>query len=204
VGLECPPAFWIGPLTERLNEIRQSIQRSQRILALREELARQAQSWEPHKSRGVPWGATIQEAQTILKAAGDECSDRYAMPGSCSVYRAKIGPVPGVSIFFHFGKTNTFERAILFFPAAQYVVLRGIFVDRYGPPTATKEETLQNRLGATFTNEILQWSGERVWIRLQHYGSKVDTGHAVIALRTVIDREGEEADKARKKGKDDL
>jgi hypothetical protein len=174
-------------------------------LALVAILAVPAFAWEePDKFRGVPWGATMQEAQTILKAAGDECSDRYAPPRSCSVYRAKVGPVLGVNIVFQFGKANAFERAILFFPASQYVVLRGIFVDRYGPPTATKEETLQNRLGGTFTNEILEWSGERVSIMVRHYGSKVDTGHALIALKTVVDRESEEAEKARKRGKDDL
>jgi hypothetical protein len=105
---------------------------------------------------------------------------------------------------FEFGEANVFELALVSFPAAEYTVMRDIFIDRYGPPTVTKRETLQNRMGATFTNEILEWVGARVVIDLRRYGSTLDDGQAVVGLKSVVDREREKAEKARKKGKDDV
>ncbi len=173
-------------------------------LALVAALACPAFGWEePDKFRGVPWGATLEEARALLKAAGDECSD-LSPKGRCYVHRAKIGPVSPVSILFTFGKSNAFEHATLSFPASQYAAVRAILVDRYGTATRTKEETLQNRFGTKFTNEIVEWSGERVYIRLRRNGSELDKGSAIIGLKAALQREGEDREKALKKGKDDL
>ena len=177
---------------------------SQVALALVAVLACPVFGWEePDKFRGVPWGATLEEARALLKAAGDECSD-LSPKGRCYVHRAKIGPVSPVSILFTFGKSNAFERAMLSFPVSQYAAVRAIFMDRYGTPTSTKEETLQNRFGAKFTNEIVEWSGERVYIGLRRYGSELDKGGGIIGLKAALEHESEDRQKALKRGKDDL
>jgi hypothetical protein len=157
---------------------------------------------EPEKFRGVPWGATKQEALTILQAAGAEKCSQVSSPGTCMV-NAHIGPVAAY-ISFHFGKSDAFEQAMLFFSPDSYGELRGIFIDRYGPPTATNETTIQNRFGATYTNEIVEWSGERVHIMLRRYFTTLDQGLGIIQLKTVYDRSREADEKARKKGKEDL
>jgi hypothetical protein len=92
----------------------------------------------------------------------------------------------------------------LHFKPAQYDVLRVIFADRYGQPSAIRNEELKTRIGAAYTNQVATWTGDRVVIELRRYGSKVDEGRAVISLKEVFDKGREETERAIKKGKDDL
>lgn len=59
-------------------------------------------------------------------------------------------------------------------------------------------------MGATFTNEILQWDGAKTSIVLQKYGDTLTRGIATVTLNSERDRRASEIDKAIKKGKDDL
>jgi hypothetical protein len=58
----------------------------------------------------------------------------------------EIGPTrPRVSIWFREGGM---DAVYLLFPTDDFDALRPIFVERYGKPTATRTEMVQNRMGA--------------------------------------------------------
>jgi hypothetical protein len=99
---------------------------------------------------------------------------------------------------------DKFTSAMLTFTPAQYEALRTIFSDRYGSPTSIRDEEVKTSMGVGYINQIATWVGERVVIRLRRYGSKVDEGSALIALKEAVDKRRDETEKAIKKGKDDL
>lgn len=170
-------------------------------------LATPALAWdEPDSFRGVPWGASLLELQTVLQRAGEDVDcKRYVPPfgGFCMGFGVKIGPAV-VNNMYLFSKDGKFESVRMSFQVVHYPSLRAIFEERYGPPTTTRQEEIQNRMGAKFTNEISTWTGERVVISLRRYGSKVTEGRAQISLKSALERDREESEKAIKKGKEDL
>ena len=167
-------------------------------------LSGNAAAWnEPDTVRGVPWGASISETTEILSRSDvpGEKPDCWGKQGPCFV-RTRIGPAP---VSFQFGFHNDrFVYAFISFKPTDFAALRVAFVERYGAPTSRDERQLQNRMGATFTNEILTWNGEKVRIRLNRYGSKLDSGNATITTVEEDRRQNEEATKELKKGQKDL
>ena len=158
-----------------------------------------AVGWDqPDRFRGVPWGASLQEARTLLKSKGEEPDcwiDRCHAPAS-------IGPTrPFIEYFF---RDNKFTLAILTFLPSEYEALRTIFSDRYGPPTSIEDEEVKTGLGLAYTNQVATWAGARVVIELERYGSTVKYGRGMISLKEFLDKEREETERAINKGKDDL
>lgn len=167
-------------------------------------LSAPAFAWnEPDSFRGVPWGASSEQAKEILSKAAEgkpwqapECLYNF-----CTV-KAPIGPV-GVELTFWF-REDRFVWAYITFTPSQYAALRAIFIDRYGPPTSREEETLQNRMGTKFTNEILKWIGPNVEIRLSTYANRFDKGSASLTTKEERERRNADMEKMLKKGKEDL
>jgi hypothetical protein len=165
-------------------------------------LAAPGSAWnEPDSFRGVPWGVSQADALALLQKAGEKVS--CYLPSLCNTTQVMIGPVP-TQIGYGFGKENKFEMAMLSFIPGHYENMKAIFVERYGAPSSTMQQPVKNRMGATFTNEIAIWAGERVVISLSRFGSKLDESRAVISLKSAVDSGAEEKKKAITKGKDDL
>ena len=118
--------------------------------------------------------------------------------------RPTIGPVNVLAIYRFTPGADKLEQVLLSFDPTHYETLLTIFKERYGAPSSVQERTVQNRMGAKFTNESAIWNGERVTITLSRYGSKLDKGLAGISLKAAHERQREESEKALKKGKDDL
>ena len=55
-----------------------------------------------------------------------------------------------------------------------YRDVKAVLIERYGRPTSTKKETLQNGYGAKFSSEVLHWQGRRVSLTLHERTSTVD------------------------------
>jgi hypothetical protein len=153
---------------------------------------------EPDDFRGVPWGASLQEARTLLESKGEEpdCRiDRCNVPGSIGPTRLLIE-----YIFIE----NKFTLAMLTFLPSQYEMLHTIFSDRYGPPTWIEDEEVRTGMGVAYTNQVATWAGDRVVIELERYGSTINYGRAMISLKEFLDKEREETESAIKQGKADL
>jgi hypothetical protein len=165
---------------------------------------RAAAAWdEPSGFRGIPWGASMEVVQE--KSPGLYCIDsarrNRSDAGTCAGQLA-IGPTtPKVVVRF---RSGGMDAVFLSFPTRDFATLRPIFVERYGEPTSTRTEELQNRMGAKFENEILEWSGEKVYILLQRYGSEITDGLATIRTRAGFDEEVSQRMKKLKEGKKDL
>jgi hypothetical protein len=64
---------------------------------------------------------------------------------------------------------------------SDYGLMRGMLVEKYGPPTVRSVETLQNRMGATFSSELLQWLGRSVTITLKERSIQLDESAAFFS-----------------------
>ena len=70
-------------------------------------------------------------------------------------------------------ETDGMDTVMLGFASEKYDEMKNTFLERYGPPTQTETQPVQNRMGASFLNESLTWTGNVVKIRLEKYGSKI-------------------------------
>jgi hypothetical protein len=164
-----------------------------------------APAWnEPDGFRGVPWGASREELRVHLQEAGVDVTCGGKVPDGCASQHLIIGPVHTGAYYAFAPDADKFEQVTLIFDPIKYEALRAIFEERYGKPSEVREERVQNRMSAKFTNETTFWRGKSVTIALGRYGTRVDTGYALFAVKAVHDRENEESQKAFKKGKDDL
>jgi hypothetical protein len=72
--------------------------------------------------------------------------------------------------------------SILFgFDADKFDTVSRAFTDKYGPATKSATQTLQNRIGATFTDTKLTWEVEGGTIVLRRYSGSFDRSMLVIS-----------------------
>jgi hypothetical protein len=155
-------------------------------------LASPALAWnEPENFRGIPWGATMDQAQeTLLKTwpAGVTPPDCSRETGVCG-HPGKLGPID-VTFIYSF-KEDRFAFAQVRFKTIDYDTVRRVFEERYGTPTLRQSDQIW-------------WKGENASVLLRRVGSRAMEGSALIALKSAVDKNTAERDKAIKKGKDDL
>ena len=160
-------------------------------LALLLTFATPALAWnEPDSIGGVQWGATQEDLRVQLQRAGQTV--RCDSPEACVSLRTSFGSVP-VDIMYVFPKDGKLEMAIVTFRPAEYGKLRAVFVERYGAPMLARKEKSGVGCGET-TNDIAEWSGERVVIDLRRLSSK-NEGRATIMLKALRDRGTVDADR---------
>ena len=112
----------------------------------------------------------------------------------CVSLRTSFGSVP-VNITYFFPKDGKLEMAIVTFKPVDYRWLHAVFVERYGAPMLARKETSGLRCGE-ITNDIAEWSGERVVIDLRRFGSK-DEGRATIMLKALRDHNTVDTDRGK-------
>ena len=155
-------------------------------------LASPALAWnEPENFRGIPWGATMPQAQgTLLKTwpAGVTPPDCSRETGVCS-HPGQLGPVE-VTYLYSF-KEDRFSFAEVRFQTIDYETVRRIFEERYGAPTLRH-------------GDLNSWKGESVSVLLQRIGSRPMEGLGLITVKSAVSKETAEREKAIRKGKDDL
>lgn len=168
-------------------------------------LAGPAEAWtkEPDAYRGVQWGATVAEAEPILSERGKhtvvctcqaEQGRSRQRSGSCSAKpESDASKVPITRTCLTLGPTNIaqlpvkelwsfaddkFGRVIWAFDSHGYELLRGVMLDKYGPPTSSAVEAFDTAGGASFENERLTWSGPTMTIEIARFGQKASEGVA--------------------------
>lgn len=140
-----------------------------------------AESWqEPEDFRGLKWGASIPEMQQLYpKAMKLQRTFEGERIEGFSVFNQEIGSVK-TSFVLGF-LDNRFAFAEIAFKSPDFMTLREAFVTRYGPAHSTREEKLQSRMGAEFTNQVLSWRGRTLSIYIAKYSGKVTDGTARIS-----------------------
>jgi hypothetical protein len=148
---------------------------------------------EPDDFRGVPWGATEKALRDKLgeaSAHGFEGCQTYSPEDRWLGNRYCLGafPLAGIPVDAVYSfRANRFVRVNLTFPAQDFDRLAAIFVERYGPPTSSTRERYKTKGGAEAVNEILKWSGPRIAISLERYGSRITNGSARIVTRSELE-----------------
>jgi hypothetical protein len=157
-----------------------------------------ANAWnEPEGFRDIPWGSS--PAFVKERLPGLSCGSS----GRCLV-TLQIGEVQSSVMFGFEAVDGGMDSVYLRFPSGSFYQMKVTFTERYGEPTSRKSQALQNQMGAKFENEILEWDGEKVRIRLAKYSSKLTDSDAIIetveGYRARLEKFREKA----KEGKKDL
>ena len=157
---------------------------------------------EPDSFRGIPFGASEATARASIRMFCNDTTPPHRVADRICGDEATIGDVSVKGYFFF--TEDRFLSGALNFPSKSFASIEASFIERHGPPTTTTEETVQNRMGAEFTNRVHKWIGPRVSIRLYRYSGKVTEGSAYIMLNSELDRFSEGQAQERKKGASQL
>ena len=77
-------------------------------------------------------------------------------------------------------------------------------IERYGQPTSRSAPEIQNKAGARFENEVLQWVGKKVHVLLSRYGDSLAFGTGTIRTKAGVDEDARKRKERTKEGKKDL
>jgi|GEM_PF-3821255 len=141
----------------------------------------------PTEFYGVAWGSSEKSARRSVwdksdatsrrlyfgwdcysEAYGRTCSHNYAMSNKVSA-----------TAHYHFVK-DTFQAVNIEWAQYNWSFVRAAFKKRFGAPTQTGVQTLQNAMGATFTSEWDEWRWAGKTLTIWEYGSKIDEGAGVM------------------------
>lgn len=163
---------------------------------------------EPKDFRGIPWGAS--EADVIAGLTLEAARQRGYTPEEverfkwsfrdriscteipqklfgdllCSGLAIEIGPARNIETSYTL-RANRLVAVGLRFKPDQFSLLEEIFIQRYGPPTDTRETPFKTQGGLQSVNRVLWWLGKDVSIQLQRYAGKITEGSA--RLQTVAE-----------------
>ena len=144
---------------------------------------------EPKEFRGLSLGvSTEKEVSSKLKLEDFAC---LAIEGQRTcLHHGSLGEVK-VSEIYTFDEDRLVQVHISFKPP-QYLLLRDLFLERYGKAGESWTEPFETVGGGDHTNEIHVWSGEKIVIQLEKFGPSTLEGTAVIATREWYDQTAEE------------
>lgn len=161
-------------------------------------LAGMAWEKEPDGYRGLAWGAQVTEAPFLAEITGCWCEpggmcQPTVRPGGTApesrtcFSSVQVGPVPiKDTLLFH---GDALEAAVWSFDSRIYEPLRDIYLEKYGPPTTRETKAVQNRMGATFEDETLTWTGARVTVTISRYAGTLTKGAASLMTNERLARE---------------
>lgn len=148
--------------------------------------------------RDCSLGDSVNEAS--LLAQGYKCQDSPLFDRLCYKFRDSVGDTQVMTTFSIMGRK--LAAVSLLFKTESYLEILSAFTAKYGVPHDQREDTVQNRMGATFTNEISVWHTESGDLKIQRYSSRLTDGSVDIydpkAMKIALEREKEKAAKAAK------
>lgn len=153
----------------------------------------QPEGWarEPTSFAGVLFGSSRAEVLAKLKPGGVE------LLGEEMYSRLDLGLTTPLNLHWSFKKDKFTDVTSSSFHSSRgdFETVRAIFIEQYGQPVSTQVETVQNRAGAKFQNQILRWRGKTVAIMLMKYKGTLDDGFFIVGL---LDSPEEAAERQRK------
>lgn len=144
--------------------------------------AQKTQAWklEPEAVFGIPIGGTL-ENDRISECGGVKADEGKQPIAVCAMQRPSYGgvliagfPVPVFDNGFIDRDDGIVTTVVLNGKHKDYQDIKTLLIERYGKPSLTKVDRLQNKMGATFTSETLFWNGKRVSLTLQERSGTVD------------------------------
>ena len=144
--------------------------------------------------RGVPFGASEKEARQ--KIPNLDCSNSEKLGRVCHDMNFYIGNVKTFNAMSF--KNDKMVTVFLSFKSENYDFIKGVFIKKYGLPTDTKNMTVKTMAGVEYENEILEWEGNKIILRLRKFGGKIDQGNAYFGDLSYMKgkiKEGEEKEK---------
>lgn len=158
---------------------------------------------EPTGYRDIKWGASKKELKHIIgwTIGGINCFDGHKGVKYCKSFYS-IGTVKVENTFML--RDDKLTGVLLTYSPDDFDFLKQVFVEKYGAPHKTESSAVQNRMGASFTDEVLTWQGKTVSITMQRYYGKVTEGMAIISLTSEAQVFAEQEKERAKKAADDL
>lgn len=120
---------------------------------------------------------------------------------SKNVYEIENTPGPGIRIWDVLVETvgGTVEYVSFTFRYLDHMDMAELLKARYGAPTSVRDNTVQNRMGATFNQQVLEWSGPNVELVYESRSGRVDEGAVTLTTRRWL--ESKKFDAEANKGK---
>jgi hypothetical protein len=151
------------------------------------------QNWplEPDSFMGISLTKSLAESmpqctgKNLAITQTSLCHDKEYVPDYASIYG---GPKIGVGYNLA-AKTrgNRIQYISMDIGEEEFDKLLLIFTEKYGKPTSKDLEAIQTKGGAKFTNEIYNWIGKKVSIRVERYSGDIDSSSAMIFNREVLE-----------------
>lgn len=131
---------------------------------------------EPASVFGIPIGGVLQDdavrdcGQLPDPSQQDSvlaCALRKRGPG-LGMLLSKF-PIPSLGDGFLERRDFVVKSLLLTALHTNYQDVRAVLIARYGPPTSSGMEVLQDEAGSKFSSEVLRWQGQRVALTLREH-----------------------------------
>lgn len=144
-----------------------------------------ANAAEPFALKNIKLGSTIEEVREIFPSDPNAPSDesmigpiRMKVRGRLELQNFSVADALPQGLVMNFieeppGTWRLFEISVKL-PVPTYSHVLDGLKQKYGTPASQKQSTAQNRMGATFANEITTWDNGVSSIRLERIGRKLD------------------------------
>lgn len=165
--------------------------------------AQKAQVWklEPDAVFGVAIGQVL-ENDRISECGGVKVEAQKHPIAVCAMSRPGYGgisiagfPVPGFDGGFIQREDGVVTSVLLNGKHSAYPEIKALLIERYGKPTTAKVERLQNKMGATFSSEVLSWNGKSVMLTLQERSGTIDESTAFFSSVEHLKKKAQDRDK---------
>jgi hypothetical protein len=99
---------------------------------------------------------------------------------------------------------DRFVKLALTVTHSSYTQLHDALIEKFGQPTATESEELQNKMGAHFTGQVLVWNNSLSTIRLVEYAGDVESSSVTFGLNEYLEGQEKLRKAAPKKATSDM
>jgi hypothetical protein len=169
--------------------------------------AGETQTRQPAAIRGVPWGASLEQAAEIIPFGEYGCTEMtiFEPPETWCDDDFKIGDVKATSQF-RFVDNKLVAVNILYSPAA-FEDVKSTMIEKYGTPASVRTIPTRARRGLDYKDEAVLWKFPLVTIEMHRFGPTVSgptvsRGAAYFSLNTWLAEKERRSAAMKKKAKD--
>lgn len=150
-----------------------------------------AQQWrgEPDAVMGIKLGAQLAASSMPRCASADAKADEPCLDKQGGIAEAPARflilrqPFPYADFHVIVDGTGVVSQMLVILPQPKFDEFATVLVERYGSPSRSEVQQMQNRLGATFPSKKLEWIGRRVHIMAMERGNTLD--RSVVSIQDI-------------------
>ena len=161
------------------------------------------------RAASYPYQSDVSVSKDWREAGVIACTFFFESGPNKMVYSAGLilGDIPSQTKFYFIRATQDSEPRLFYItsggPTAKYPDLLATFTQALGKPSSVKSDVVQNRLGATFKNDVATWSNTSSKVIVTRYGDTIyvlQVEHVLTPLWKVLESglDTGRADKAKK------